>query len=107
MGRKADLPIPNQQLLELMQRINFGRIENLLIRNGLPVLDGSHRVVRLVKFGSESGPRPEASRGDFALKAQAVDLFRQIAELGDGTIHCLEVKHGLPFLMQVEEGRAA
>ena len=40
---------------------------------------------------------------DFALKAQVRDLFDHFDALRTGTIRTLEVKHGLPFRMQVEE----
>ena len=86
-----------------MQRIGFGTIEQLVIRQGEPVLDPPPKVVRDVKFGAENGPRPESDLNDFVLKAQVRDLFAQLDALGNGTIRCLEVKHGLPFRMQVEE----
>ena len=86
-----------------MQRIGFGTIEQLVIRQGEPVLDPPPKVVRDVKFGAENGPRPESDLNDFVLKAQVRDLFEQFDVMGNGTIRCLEVKHGLPFRMQVEE----
>ena len=52
---------------------------------------------------AENGPRPEADIEDFALKAQVRDLFAHLDALGNGTIRRLEVQHGLPFRMQVEE----
>ena len=91
-----------QRLVELMQDVNFGRIENLVVKDGQPVLS-SPRVVREVKFGSENGRRPEASIEDFALKEEVVDLFNHMDELQDGVIGVLEVKHGLPFRMAVEK----
>ena len=91
------------RLIEWMQRIGFGTIEQLVIRQGEPVLDPPPKVVRDVKFGAENGPRPESDLNDFVLKAQVRDLFAQLDALGNGTIRCLEVKHGLPFRMQVEE----
>jgi len=89
-----------------MQRIGFGTIEQLVIRQGEPVLNPPPKVVRDVKFGAENGPRPESDLNDFVLKAQVRDLFAQFDALGNGTIRCLEVKHGLPFRMQVEEASA-
>ncbi len=100
---KASLPEPRKRLLELMQSINFGRLENLAIRAGDPVLDPLPRVVREIKFGGENGPRPELDAGNFLLKAQVVDLFQYFDELGNGTIDVLEIKHGLPFRMIVTE----
>ena len=99
----ASLPPERRRLLKRMQQINFGRIENLVIRNGQPVLSPLPRIIREVKFGGENGPRPEASIEDFALKAQVVELLRYMDELQDGVIGVLEIKHGLPFRMAVED----
>jgi hypothetical protein len=103
---KQSLSLNKRQLLLLMQRLNFGRIEGLKIRNGEPVLDPPPRVVREVKFGGENGPRAEAGTDDFLLKSQVVDLFRQLEMLRDCTVCVLVVKHGLPFGMEMEANAA-
>lgn len=94
-GRKA--------LVRQMQDINFGRMERLKIKNGDPVLDPPPRVIREIKFGGENGPRPESGNGSFALKAQVIELFRQLDGITSGEIELLEIKHGLPFRMLVQE----
>lgn len=101
--KKSSLSSARRELVALMQGIGFGRIENLAIRSGEPVFDPPPRVIREVKFGSENGPRPERGAGDFALKAQVVELLRLMDELGDATFEVLEVKHGLPFRVLVAE----
>ena len=103
---KAALSPERQRLVELMQRIGFGRIEGLAVKDGQPVFDPAPRIVRDVKFCSGHGPRPEASLEDFALKAQVIDLFAGLREMGTGTVLVLEVHHGLPFRMQVEVAHA-
>jgi hypothetical protein len=100
---KAALSVPRQRLVELMQTINFGRIEDLAVRGGNPVFDPPPRIVREVKFGGENGPRPEQAAADFLLKAQVVELFQQFEQIGDGVIESIDVKHGLPFRMTVPE----
>jgi len=100
---KSSLSRPRIRLIEWMQRVDFGTIEGLVVRDGEPVLDPPPRAVRDVKFCAENGPRPESDLEDFVLKAQIRDLFAHLDSLGNGTIRCLEVKHGLPFRMQVEE----
>lgn len=100
---KASLSVAQKWLLELMQSINFGRIEGLSVRSGQPVIDCGPRVVREIKFGGENDPRPERSRTDFLLKSQVVELFQHFDQLGNGTIELLEVKHGLPFRMTIAQ----
>lgn len=100
---KSDLSAPQAELTELMQRLDFGRIECLTIREGEPVLDPPPRIIRDVKFRGENGPRPESDLDDFVLKAEVRTLLAQFDALGNGTIRFLEVKYGLPFRMQVEE----
>ena len=90
-------------LLETMQCINFGRIENLSVRAGEPTLDPAPRIVRDIKLGGENGPRPELNREDFALKTQVAELFEHLNQVGDGSIATIEVKHGLPFRLVIEQ----
>ena len=103
---KSDLSPKGSRLVELMQDINFGRIEGLVIQGGQPVLDPPPRIVREIKFGGENGPRPEAAIEDFTLKAQVVELFRSFDELRVCVIEILEIKHGLPFRMMIGEDAA-
>ena len=103
---KAALSPARRRLVELLQQLNFGRVEGLSVLDGDPVFDPPPRVVREVKFGGENGSRPEAAASDFPLKSQVVELFRHFDEIGDGTIDVLEVKHGLPFRMVVAEAAA-
>ena len=99
----ASLPPARRRLVRLMQALNFGRVEGLVVRYGDPVFDPRPRIVREVKFAGENGPRPESAKDDFMLKAEVRELFAQMAAMGDGVIRCIEVKHGLPFKMTVEE----
>jgi hypothetical protein len=98
---KIDLPEPRQRLVALMQAINFGRIEDITVREGNPVFGPSPRVVREIKIGGENGPRPEYAAGNFLLKDQVVELFQHLDRLCNGTVQVLEVKHGLPFRLLV------
>lgn len=101
--RKGGLSPSRRRLLELMQRIAFGRIEGLAVRGGEPSFDPPPRVVRKVKIGGENGPRPEVMSTDFPLKREVLELFEHLTELGDSTVRCLEVKGGVPFSLDVEE----
>ena len=99
----AALTPARRQLVEKMQEINYGQIERLDVRGGEPVFDPPPGLTRNVKFGAENGPRPESDLDDFVLKVQVRDLFHHLDTIGNGTIRSLEIKHGLPFMMRVEE----
>ena len=99
---KSSLSNSYRQLVELMHRLNFGRIEDLLVRGGEPIFDPATKVVQKLKIGGENGPRPELSSEDFLLKRQTQELLEAIADLGEGTVLAIEVKHGLPFSMEIE-----
>lgn len=100
---KNQLSPAQQHLIELMQRINFGRIDGLSVRQGDPVLQPPPKTIRVIKIGAESGPRPESNKADFKLKSHAHTLFAQLASMGDGAICSIEVQYGLPFLITIEE----
>lgn len=101
---KSSLSAPQKRLLETMQKMNFGRIEDLTIRSGEPTFDPLPRIVKDVKLGAaDNGPRPELGAADFTLKREHVELFENLARVGDGTIESIEVKSGLPFRITVEE----
>jgi len=97
------LPPSTRRLIRLMQTLNFGRIDGLVVRDGQPVLDPPPEILREVKFGGENGPRPEATIEDFLLKSQVIEFIDQLSRLGDGIVESLEVRHGLPFRMTVRD----
>jgi hypothetical protein len=87
-----------------MQRMPYGRIEHLSIKNGDPVFSPPARFVRDIKLGSaESGPRPELESADFLLKREHIELFDTFSRIADGLIDCIEIKAGLPFRITVEQ----
>lgn len=92
-----------RRLVCLMQRINFGRIEGLAVRQGEPCFEPPPRICRDVKFGGDNAQRPESSLPEFVLKKQVVELLSEFTEMGDSIVLWLEVRHGLPFRMRVEE----
>jgi len=107
MDKPISLLSPERQrLIREMQKVNFGKFNQLLVRKGEPVLDPLPIVVREHKFGNENGPRPELHSSDFLLKQQVVELFNFFDEMRDGVIDVLEIKHGLPFRMSVTEEAA-
>jgi hypothetical protein len=90
-----------RRLLEILQSLNFGRVEQLEVRSCEPVLDPLPSQIREHKFAGENGPRPEAKLMDFVLKEQQLDLLRLLDDIRNGTILVLTCKHGLPFSAEV------
>jgi hypothetical protein len=83
-----------------MRENQFGRIENVAVRAGQPVVDQNLRVVRVARLGGESVGTKVPSQEEFELKQAVVDLVDELERLEDGTIVKLEFKHGLPFLLE-------
>ena len=100
---KRHLSPARARLVELMQDVNFGRIERLECVGGEPILYPRPDLVREHKFGGENGPRPELKADDFLLKQQVVELLAYFDEVRDCFIELLEIKHGLPFRMFVRQ----
>lgn len=94
--------MPSEQLfLAAMRDVGFGRFEYVQIRDGQIVLDPWPVAVRDVKFGAEAaGDRP--AHPEFQLKSQVAEFF-EYTRAGDASeIRTLEIRHGLPFSMEVE-----
>jgi hypothetical protein len=100
---KSSLSPPQRQLVELMQTLNFARIEALHVRDGQPSFDPAPRVIRKLKMGGDNGPRPEASCEDFRLKRQTIEMLETIGRLSHGEVLAIEVKNGLPFSIEIEK----
>ena len=97
------LSAPRRRLVRMLQRLNFGTIEGLVVRSGEPSFSPAPRMVRSWKFGSGESGRQEHNLTAFVLKEPVSELLDALETIGDGVILCLEVRHGLPFRMLVEE----
>jgi hypothetical protein len=102
--RKSDLTPRQRQLVERMQRMGYGRIENLVVRDGDPVFErGTTKVIRSVRLEGRTDPHVGSNQGDPVLKTKVVNLLRQLAEMGDGVVAIIHVGSGLPGSMEVED----
>ena len=86
---KSSVSHPRIRLIELMQDINFGRLEFIHILDADPLFDPALRVIREIKFGGDNGPRPELGSDDFVLKSQVKELFAALDQIRDGFIEVL------------------
>jgi len=102
--RKSDLRARQRVLVETMQRARFGRIENLIVRDGDPVVErGTTRVVRSIRLEGENAPHPATDRDDTVLKASVVNLLQRLEEIGNGTVTVLRFGDGLPGSMEIDD----
>ncbi len=102
MMHVSDLSANKQRLLRLFQAINFGRVEELEVRDGEPQFSPAPRVFVELKLDVENGVRPESGLAQFPLRSQVGRFFSQLARLEDVTVECIDIRHGLPFRMVVE-----
>jgi hypothetical protein len=86
-----------------MQDLNFGKIENLYIINGEPIFDPRPRIIRRVKVDGENWSREEIHLADFELKNRVAVMVGTFHTIGTGMIQRIEVKHGLPLIIEYEE----
>ena len=104
---KRMLSQPWKRLVGMMQALNFGRVV-FLVRAGEPDFTQKVRTVRTRKpSAGENGPRPEATSSDFELRKEVMFLRDQVATATDGACVTIEVKYGLPFLIEIEEEHQA
>ena len=99
-----DLRPSERAFVTAMQRLCFGHFESLLIERGELVLDPWPTMVRSVKFATQESAVPRMSPDEFTLKRQVSELFEYVRAVESGEIRCLEIRHGLPFSMEIEHG---
>jgi hypothetical protein len=85
-----------------MQQLSFGRFEFISIRNRELVLNPFPITMRQVRFDTKEALPGRTPSGQFELQRQVVELFTYVRAVHAGEIRCLEVRHGLPFSMEVE-----
>ena len=104
---KKQLSEPKQWIVDQCQLVNFGRI-SFHIQRGEPDLTRPWRTRRTVKLGGgENGPRPEATLTDFKLREEQASLLDALSHVGEGQRVAVEVRHGLPFILEIEQDHQA
>lgn len=100
-GTIQDLLPSEAAFVAAMQELGFGLIEHLQIRGGELVLNPPPATVRHVKFGSP--PTTGKTSGSTSeLRQQLAEFFAYVREVDSGEIRSLEIRHGLPFAMEIE-----
>ncbi len=96
-----DLLPSERELLKAANFLRFGRIEQIPVRGGKLFLEENAKFIKVLKLGTASSQcePPE----DFTLRASVVQLFAQLRNVNPGMVRVLEVRHGLPFSVELEE----
>jgi len=97
-----DLSPTERRFVFAMSEIGFGRFEFLRIEGGELVLHPWPTTIRDVKFGSVDAATRRPIPDEFELKGQVAEFIEYVRAVEVGEIRCLEVRHGLPFGMQIE-----
>ena len=100
---KAALTPARQRLIEVMQEVNYGRIEGLEVRDWEPVLDPPPRVVRQIVFGKDNGPNACRATDGFALKKKVAEFFEVFDRERSFLVLELVIDNGLPVRMTVAD----
>ena len=99
-----ELSVAERTLLTAIQQLGFGRFEFVRIRRGELVLDPWPKTVQTLKFGSS--PPTIVRDKEFELKEQVSEFFEYVRGIDDGEIRTLEIRHGLPFSMEIDHRQA-
>jgi hypothetical protein len=102
-----DLLPSEQRIVADMQQRRFCRYEFISIRGGELVLNPWPATVTAVRFASQDPATATNPAAEFQLKRQMIEFLEYVRTIDSGEIRCLEVRHGLPFSMEVEHCQSA
>jgi|SRR5215471_18225970 len=84
-----------QFLVRLCQSINYGYVQDVMVRDREPVVDPPPVVFVDLKLDSEQLPRDELNNSDFLLCAETIRLMAVLDQINNGRISRLEVRAGV------------
>lgn len=96
---KRSLDPAQLKLVETVEKLCWGRIEQMPVHKGMPCLEQAAQTVREIKLGSEAEPFAR-SQADLTLKYEFERLLNELSQLGDGLVD-VEIRHGVPFKLLV------
>ncbi|MGI6356702.1 MAG: hypothetical protein ACOX6W_16660 [Lentisphaeria bacterium] len=99
----AHISLSDKKLLAHINRIGFGSIENLELRDGIAVTIPTSREVQ--SFKQEGGNVAGRVAGDnpFTLKDCQADFLNQLHAVGNGFIRSIVIQDGLPIRFEIEK----
>ena len=96
-----DLRPSEREFVLAMQKLGFGQFECVRIVGGELTLHPWPKMVKSIKFGGHESSFAGNS-SDFVMKQQVVQFIHCVRGLENGEIRQLEVRHGLPFAMDLD-----
>lgn len=99
----ADLSVLERSFFVAMKNLGYGRFESVAIKGGSMVLAPWPKTIRQVRFDSRETTAIRAPMGDFELQRPVAEFFAYVRSIKDGVIAHLEVRHGMPFGMELPE----
>lgn len=100
---KRQLTPQQQAFVKVMQHIRYGCIHRVPVKGGQPVVDSDLQWTRKIKVQGENTPHPKLESTDFALREPVIKFFALLEQLGDGELHNLEIRNGLPLHFELIE----
>ena|ERR1700722_6124468 len=97
---KPPLSPSQRQTMEIIEALDFGSIESLVIRDGQPCFETEPRILQAIKLASEPQRTPNDGRADPTLKKEFENLFDQLSQVREGVVD-IEVRHALPFRLVI------
>ncbi|MGA2594753.1 MAG: hypothetical protein ABSH32_33050 [Bryobacteraceae bacterium] len=97
--RFSEISAARQLFIRTCQRLGFGKICGLAVRDREPVFDQNAQLVFDLKLETDEDPRPEMALNDFVLCSEICRLFSMLDAFHNGTIEHLEVRAGVPRRM--------
>jgi len=91
-----------QRLANMIEKLGFGLIEDLLVIDGQPQFDPEPKRTRVFNLDADGAPNAKRSGREYRLRTMAA-LFRCLDTIRGRTIVCIVLKHGLPVRLSVKE----
>ncbi len=102
IARYVDLTPIERRLCSIIREVTFGRLENVPVRSGAVLLAPPPIQIHSFKPGAAvTATVPEPADGT-RLPEHFVDLFSHLRRTEEATIRRIEIRHGLPILVEVE-----
>jgi hypothetical protein len=97
--RLSEVSAARQAFIRTCQRLAFGRICGLAVRDGEPVFDPQPQLIFDLKLDVEDESRPELGLTDFVLCSEICRLLLVFDTFHNGTAELVEVRGGVPRRM--------